>query len=52
MDTSAIAQGLLRLLTDADLRQSQISYGRSNLERFSWQKTAHRVHALIEQLLS
>jgi len=51
-DTPAIAQGLLQLLTDTDLRQTLISRGRINLERFSWQKTAHRVHALMEWQLS
>ncbi len=51
-DTSAIAEGLTQLLTDKDLCQTLISRGRANLQRFSWQKAAHRAQTLMERLLA
>ena len=51
-ETAAIAQGLARLLTDEDIRRELVAQGRANLDRFSWQRTARRVHALMKRLLS
>ncbi len=51
LDTNAIAQGLLRLLGDADLRRALVTRGEANLRRFSWQEAAQRVHKVMETLL-
>ncbi|MBN1246169.1 MAG: glycosyltransferase family 4 protein [Anaerolineae bacterium] len=48
----AIAGGLQRLLTDAELRERLIARGFENLRRFSWTKAARQVCDIIEGLLS
>ncbi|MGC9468974.1 MAG: glycosyltransferase family 4 protein [Anaerolineae bacterium] len=50
-DTDAIAAGLRRLLEDEALRERLTALGFENLKRFSWQRAAQQVHALIEGLL-
>jgi glycosyltransferase involved in cell wall biosynthesis len=52
LDETAIAEGLTRLLDDADLRYNLIARGTANLRRFSWDATAHTVLTVIENLLS
>ncbi len=49
--TSAITEGMHRLLTDADLRRELIDRGRANLKRFSWPRAAARVATVIEAQL-
>ncbi len=49
LDEDAIAQGLLRLLGDNDLRQTLVTRGRANLGRFSWGTTAETVSELINR---
>lgn len=49
--TSAITEGMNRLLTDFDLRRELINRGRANLKRFSWTRTAARVATVIEAQL-
>lgn len=56
LDTSAIAEGLARLLDDASadgraLRSTLIARGMSNLHRFSWDATARTVMTVIQNLL-
>ena len=52
LDTSAIAEGLARLLDDADLRRDLVARGLENLRRFSWDATARTILTVIENLLS
>jgi glycosyltransferase involved in cell wall biosynthesis len=51
LDADDIAQGLLRLLADAELRRALVARGEANLHRFSWQKAARQVQDVIETLL-
>jgi len=52
LDTSAIAEGLARLLDDAMLRRTLIALGSANLRRFSWEATASVVLSVIEDLMN
>ncbi len=51
-DTGAIARGLRTLLEDTALRQRLVDRGFANLTRFSWDRAAQRVSALMEELLA
>lgn len=51
LDENAIAKGLLRLLEDENLRQTLITRGRANLQRFSWTGTARTVMDVIDWML-
>ncbi|MGC9356688.1 MAG: glycosyltransferase family 4 protein [Anaerolineae bacterium] len=51
-DTDAIAEGLMRLLEDGELRGQLIERGKQNLRRFSWAGAASDVAEIIEDLLS
>ncbi|MGC9396068.1 MAG: glycosyltransferase family 4 protein [Anaerolineae bacterium] len=51
LDTSAIAEGLGRLLDDVDLQHDLIARGTANLRRFSWDAAARTVLTVIENLL-
>jgi len=50
-DTSAIAEGLARLLDDTMLRRTLVALGSANLRRFSWEATARTVLSVIETIL-
>ncbi len=50
-DEAAIAAGLRRLLEDEALRAMLRERGRANITRFTWDKAAQAVAALIESLL-
>ncbi len=50
-DENTIAAGLRELLESTSLRQDIIQYGVENLERFSWQRTAHTVAELMKELV-
>ena len=51
LDEDAIAQALLRLLTDTTLCQHLVAKGRANLRRFSWAVTAQHVLDVMQQLM-
>ncbi len=51
LDVDAIAAGIERLLTDADLRRTLVAEGTKNLARFSWERTGEVVSGVIEALL-
>lgn len=51
LDVDAMASGLRRLLTDADLRRALVASGTENLARFSWERTGEVVSGVIEALL-
>ncbi len=51
LDTSAIAEGLARLLDDVMLRRTLVALGSANLRRFSWEATAGIVFSVIEDLV-
>ena len=51
-DTGAIARGLGQLLEDTALRQRLVELGFANLARFSWDRAAQQVSALMEELLA
>jgi glycosyltransferase involved in cell wall biosynthesis len=46
----AIADGLVRILTDESLRRDLIEKGRNNLKRFRWQKTIQTVTQIYNHL--
>ena len=50
LSTAAIADGIIQLINDNQLREQLIDAGFKNIERFSWQKGAERVMTLIESL--
>jgi glycosyltransferase involved in cell wall biosynthesis len=52
MDIGAIAQTMLRVATDTDLKQELIQRGRVQGELFSWDRTASRLVDLFEQIHS
>lgn len=50
-NADAIAAGIQRVLSDDDLRRKLVAAGSANLQRFDWQKTAHKVyHILCDRL--
>jgi glycosyltransferase involved in cell wall biosynthesis len=48
-DEAALSDGLLRLLTDPDLRQDLSEKGLQQARRFSWEATAVQILALLEE---
>lgn len=50
-DPGEMARQLLRVFSDADLRNSLIEQGRQNLQRFSWADTARQTLAVYYQAL-
>ena len=48
-DVDAIAQAMLRLSQDADLRQRLIAAGHANVQRFSWDKAAAETLAVLQE---
>lgn len=49
MDVDAIAQTMLQLSQDEDLRQRLIAAGHENVKRFSWEKAAQETLAVLEK---
>ncbi|MCX8038151.1 MAG: glycosyltransferase family 4 protein [Candidatus Sumerlaeia bacterium] len=49
-DVRAVADGLVRILTDEPLRQSLIEKGRKNLNRFRWEKTIQTMLQIYKNL--
>ncbi|MBN1488109.1 MAG: glycosyltransferase family 4 protein [Anaerolineae bacterium] len=50
LDEVAITQGLLQLLVDQDLRAALVQRGFSNVQRFSWQRTAKLVVNVMDNM--
>lgn len=48
LDAQAIANAMLRLSTDEELRQQLIAAGYANVARFSWQKAAEETLAVLQ----
>lgn len=48
-DVDAIAQAMLHLSRDEDLRQKLIAAGYENVKRFSWEKAAAETMAVLEE---
>ncbi len=51
-DPHSIAQGMEKVLTDADLRDSLRSRGFAQVERYSWEDSAARVHQVYSEVLA
>lgn len=51
LNVGAIAAGIERVLSDADLRRALVAKGRENLARFSWERTGEVVRGVIGDLL-
>jgi glycosyltransferase involved in cell wall biosynthesis len=51
-DVEAMAQAMLRVATDNDLRASLVRRGRERTRLFSWDRTASRLIDLFEQILN
>jgi glycosyltransferase involved in cell wall biosynthesis len=51
LDVGEIADGMLRVLTDEDLRKDLIQKGFKNVQRFSWQKTARKTLKVLKSLV-
>jgi len=49
-DSGALAQALARILHDEPLRTALIEKGFANLQRFSWQRCAEQVLAVLERV--
>lgn len=49
LDTAVIASGIRELATDADLRAELVARGFANVSRFSWERAARQVLALLAQ---
>lgn len=51
-NTAKIADGLIQLITKAEVRHRLIEQGYRQVERFSWQKAATQVWAVLERVTS
>lgn len=51
-NTLQIAEGLVRLITDADLRCQLIERGYRQIQQFSWTKAAEQVLEILERVIS
>ena len=49
-DPSAIADGIHRVLTDADLRQALKRKGIARARQFSWETSVRRVRAIYDEV--
>lgn len=49
LSTEAIAQGIRRLVDDADLRQTLIQRGKERVQAFTWEKSAAQVMDVLEK---
>lgn len=50
-DPRGIAEGVLRVIEDGELRERLVSEGRRQVRRFSWERTARATLAVLEGLL-
>lgn len=50
LDTTALAAAMARLLTDESLRATLVARGYAQVQRFSWQRAAQEVMAIIEEI--
>jgi glycosyltransferase involved in cell wall biosynthesis len=50
LDTDAMAAGISRLITDADLRQSLVDKGYAQVREFSWANAARQVLQVLESV--
>jgi glycosyltransferase involved in cell wall biosynthesis len=51
-DVESIADGILRIVTDLDLRQHLTEVGRQRASGFSWKKCAQETLQVLENVLS
>ena len=51
-DVDAIAQAIMNIQQDSNLRQSLIDKGRARVQEFTWQKTAEQAAILYEQVVA
>jgi glycosyltransferase involved in cell wall biosynthesis len=49
-DPDAIAGGIYRVLTDADLRRDLRHKGLARARQFSWEDSVRRIHAIYDQV--
>lgn len=49
-DTNALAAGIRRLAQDERLRKQLVEKGLKNVQRFSWQRAAEQVMAILEEV--
>lgn len=49
-DTDALADGIRRLTQDEGLRRQLVEKGQKNVQRFSWQRAAEQVMAVLEEV--
>lgn len=49
-DTNALAAGIRRLAQDEALRKQLVEKGLKNVQRFSWQRAAEQVMAILEEV--
>jgi glycosyltransferase involved in cell wall biosynthesis len=49
LNTAGLTTAIQHLLSDAPLRRQLIEKGFSNIQRFTWQKTAEQILALVEK---
>lgn len=52
LDEEAIADGLLRLLTDEALRAELVEHGYRNVRRYSWERSAEMLRGIYRDLAS
>ena len=50
-DVDAIADAMVQLSKDEELRQRLIAAGHENVKRFSWEKAARETFAVFEKVL-
>lgn len=49
---SSIAEAMVQLLTDEDLRQKLVQKGYENAKRFSWDESAEKLNEIIEKVVA
>jgi glycosyltransferase involved in cell wall biosynthesis len=49
-DPEAIADGMYRVLTDADLRRALRHKGLARARQFSWEDSVRRIHEIYDQV--
>jgi glycosyltransferase involved in cell wall biosynthesis len=49
-DTEEIAAGLIRLISEAELRQELVSKGYQQIQKFTWQTAARQILQILEQI--
>ena len=51
LDTAAISDAIMRLLTDASLRKQLVAAGSEHVKRFSWARAASQLKSIYDELL-